>query len=197
MGQITATRNLVAIKVVRHAGQSITTPWFLISLAYRTWSLKTMTEKKMHEWTLPWRPDLKRLEKTTLVQVVAWCHQAPSRYLSQCWSRSMLPYGVSDLSSAQQNCIHVHFQLFTTHSSVVTESWTYHVSVMNLSHIIATGSVTYLSHTLPTTESWTYHVSVMNLSHTIATAVSHTCHIPYQQQCHEPIMSVSWTYHIL
>ena len=27
---------------------------------------------------------------TTLVQVMAWCHQATSHYLSQCWPRSML-----------------------------------------------------------------------------------------------------------
>ena len=27
--------------------------------------------------------------KTTLVRVMAWCHQAKSHYLSQCWPRSM------------------------------------------------------------------------------------------------------------
>ena len=27
-------------------------------------------------------------------QVMAWCHQATSHYLSQCWPRSMSPYGV-------------------------------------------------------------------------------------------------------
>ena len=32
-------------------------------------------------------------DKSTLVQVVAWCHQAPSHYLSQCWPRWMSPYG--------------------------------------------------------------------------------------------------------
>ena len=31
--------------------------------------------------------------KSTLVQVMAWCHQAPSHYLNQCWSSSMTPYG--------------------------------------------------------------------------------------------------------
>ena len=33
--------------------------------------------------------------KSTLVQVMAWCRQATSHYLSQCWPRSMLPYGVT------------------------------------------------------------------------------------------------------
>ena len=33
-------------------------------------------------------------DKSIMVQVMAWCHQATSHYLSQCWPRSMLPYGV-------------------------------------------------------------------------------------------------------
>ena len=33
--------------------------------------------------------------KSTLVQIMAWCHQAPSHYLSQCWSRSMSSYGIT------------------------------------------------------------------------------------------------------
>ena len=34
------------------------------------------------QWTLP-------------VQVMAWCRQATSHYLSQCWPRSLSPYGVT------------------------------------------------------------------------------------------------------
>ena len=34
-------------------------------------------------------------DKSTLVQVMAWCHQATSHYLSQCWLRSLSPYGVT------------------------------------------------------------------------------------------------------
>ena len=33
--------------------------------------------------------------KSTLVQVMAWCRQATSHYLSQCWPSSMSPYGVT------------------------------------------------------------------------------------------------------
>ena len=32
--------------------------------------------------------------KSTLVQVMAWCCQATSHYLSQCWPRSLSPCGV-------------------------------------------------------------------------------------------------------
>ena len=33
-------------------------------------------------------------DKSTLLQVMAWCHQATSHYLSQCWPRSVSPYGI-------------------------------------------------------------------------------------------------------
>ena len=34
-------------------------------------------------------------DKSTLAQVMAWCRQATSHYLSQCWPRSMLQNGVT------------------------------------------------------------------------------------------------------
>ena len=34
-------------------------------------------------------------DKSTLVQVMAWCRPATSHYLSQCWPRFLLPYGVT------------------------------------------------------------------------------------------------------
>ena len=34
-------------------------------------------------------------DKSTLVEVMAWCRQATSHYLSQCWSRSLTPYDVT------------------------------------------------------------------------------------------------------
>ena len=34
-------------------------------------------------------------DKSTLVQVMASCHQATSNYLSQCWPRSLAPYGIT------------------------------------------------------------------------------------------------------
>ena len=34
-------------------------------------------------------------DPSTLVQVMAWCRQATSQYMSQCWPRSLSPYGVT------------------------------------------------------------------------------------------------------
>ena len=44
---------------------------------------------------LRWMPLDLTYGKSTLVHVMAWCRQATSRYLSQCWPRSMSPYGVT------------------------------------------------------------------------------------------------------
>ena len=35
--------------------------------------------------------------KSSVVQVMAWCCQAASHYLTQCWSRSAIPYGATRL----------------------------------------------------------------------------------------------------
>ena len=47
------------------------------------------------EIALRWMPQDFTDDKSTLVQVMAWCRQASSHYLSQCWPRSMLPNGVT------------------------------------------------------------------------------------------------------
>ena len=47
------------------------------------------------EIVLRWTPQDVTDDKSTLVQVMAWCHQATSHYLSQCWPRSVSPYGVT------------------------------------------------------------------------------------------------------
>ena len=44
---------------------------------------------------LRWMPRDLTDDKSTLVQVMAWCHQVTSHYLSQCWPRSVSLYGVT------------------------------------------------------------------------------------------------------
>ena len=52
----------------------------------QTISCKTVIRGMLHNFTD---------DKSTMVQVMAWCHQTASHYLSQCWPRSMPPYGVT------------------------------------------------------------------------------------------------------
>ena len=48
-----------------------------------------------HGIALRWMPLDLADDKSSLVQVVAWCRQATSHYLSQRWSRPMSPNGVT------------------------------------------------------------------------------------------------------
>ena len=47
------------------------------------------------EIALSWIAENTSDVKSTLVQIMAWCHQASNHYLSQCWPRSVSPYGVT------------------------------------------------------------------------------------------------------
>ena len=47
-------------------------------------------------WNCPgWMSIYLSGDKSTLVQVMAWCRQAASHYLSQCCPRSLSPYGIT------------------------------------------------------------------------------------------------------
>ena len=58
-----------------------------------------------------------KISESTLAQVMAWCHQATSHYLSQCWLRFVIPNGIwrhqaitwtnVDLSSVRSSDIHL------------------------------------------------------------------------------------------
>ena len=58
---------------------------------------------RIHIWSifceiaLRWMPQDLTSDKSTLVQVMAWCRQATSHYLSLCWPRFMSPYGLTRL----------------------------------------------------------------------------------------------------
>ena len=49
-------------------------------------------------------------DQSTLVQVMAWCRQATSHYLSQCWPKSLSPYGITrpqwvNVGSSTAGCV--------------------------------------------------------------------------------------------
>ena len=59
------------------------------------------------EIAIRWMPQFLTDDKSTLLQVMAWCRQATSHYLSQCWPRSMSPYGV-----IRPQWVNAHFSFF-------------------------------------------------------------------------------------
>ena len=51
--------------------------------------------RSSHDNALRLMPQDLTYGKSTLVQVMAWCRQATSHYLSQCWLSSLSPYGIA------------------------------------------------------------------------------------------------------
>ena len=49
-------------------------------------------------------------DKSTLIQILAWCRQATSHYLSQCWSNYLSPFGVTRAQWA--NSYFANFKVF-------------------------------------------------------------------------------------
>ena len=47
-------------------------------------------------------------DQSSSVQVMAWCHQAPSHYLRQCWCRSMSPYDATRPQWVNVKKTHIH-----------------------------------------------------------------------------------------
>ena len=73
-----------------------------------------------YEIALRWLPLKLNDDKSTLVQVMAWCHQATSHYLNQCWPRSLPPYGITRpqwVKYQQLNCLFYSFFMLTTKTS--------------------------------------------------------------------------------
>ena len=50
--------------------------------------------RSSHDNAIRWMPPDLTDDQSTLVQVMAWCRQAASHYLSQCWLSSLSPYGM-------------------------------------------------------------------------------------------------------
>ena len=53
------------------------------------------TLRSSHDDAFRWMLQDFNDDKSTLVQVMAWCRQATSHYLSQSWPRYMLSYGIT------------------------------------------------------------------------------------------------------
>ena len=84
----------------------ITRPWWINSLAPGKfeWNFRYLIFQIISvidgwviscELALRWMSLNLTDDKSTLVQVMAWCRQATSHYLNQCWPRSPTPYGIT------------------------------------------------------------------------------------------------------
>ena len=68
--------------------------------------------KSPYDNVLRWMPQDLTDDKSKLVQVMAWCPQATSHYLNQCWPRPPTPYGVTGPQWVNHGEHRLHFSLF-------------------------------------------------------------------------------------
>ena len=73
--------------------------------------------------------------KSTLVQVMAWCRQATSHYLRQCWPRSVLPYGVTRPQWVTNNTVQYSILHSFCKSRTVIRLWTQNTPHFSPSHV--------------------------------------------------------------
>ena len=62
------------------------------------------------ETVIKWMAQDQTDHKSTLFQVMAWCHQATSHHMSQCWPRPMVPYSITRTQRVNlhnQSCVKV------------------------------------------------------------------------------------------
>ena len=110
----------------------------------RCWNCFTCVFLKLFLWIdilsssceigLRWLPQKPTDDKSTLVQVMAWCRQAASHYLSHCWPRSMSrPQWVKipiTVSPHKHLGISNHQQLNCLFNSSSTHQGKYHSSTL-------------------------------------------------------------------
>ena len=60
-------------------------------------------------------------DKSTLVQVMAWCRQATSHYLNQCWPSSVLPYGITRPQWVKVRCLVIWIKKITRQNKQVLQ----------------------------------------------------------------------------
>ena len=65
-----------------------------LQLLWNNSQVNAILHQCCRHWEFRWMPHDLNDDKPTLVQVRAWCHQAPSLYLNQSWPSSMMPHGI-------------------------------------------------------------------------------------------------------
>ena len=102
-------------------------------------------------------------DKSTLVQVMAWCRQAASHYLSQCCPRSLSPYGVT---RPQWVNLSLSLSHYSDGNLLVTCSVITGITLMGWCKIDVTPLLTHWSYVfLALTHQYIYYMSMANVGY--------------------------------
>ena len=69
--------------------------------------------------------------ESTMFHVMAWCRQAPSHYLKQCWLRSLSPYGVTKPRWAKLRFYEISFAINISLHSLRNWNWATRIWLMS------------------------------------------------------------------
>ena len=97
MLHISAVQRSIASESLVGLFNSLVPGWFERNFRYLIFQIISVIDGRgiACELALRWMSLDQTDDKSTLVQVMAWCHQATCHYHSQCWPRSLSPYGVT------------------------------------------------------------------------------------------------------
>ena len=114
----------------------------IFKLIIQNYSLSTCCEIAL--W---WMPQNITNKKSRLVQIMAWCRQATSHYLSQCWPRYLSPYGVTKPLWATHVRLKVRPHMCGAdtgqrHMSSITSGTHFRFSVIDVSGICSKSALT-------------------------------------------------------
>ena len=90
-----------------------------------------VAEVFLMKFPLRWMPLYLTDDKSTLVQLMAWCRQATSHYLSQCWPRPMSPCGVTRHQWVKLKCLLWKVKHIPTNPT--RYFYEYHVNILKMS----------------------------------------------------------------
>ena len=106
----------------------ITQSPIMIMLISNWYWFKSLAPGISYEIALRWMPLDLTDDKSTLGQVMAWCRQATSHYLSQCWPRSMSPNGITRPQWVKVIMTHENYNLNIHNSylqNIAVTNWIY------------------------------------------------------------------------
>ena len=84
-------------------------------------------------------------DKSTLVQVMAWCHQATSHYLNQCWPRSPTPYGITRPQWVKTLGLFLYIKMPPYHWNFIMEIRSFYDHLISWGLLIDSIHLTFLS----------------------------------------------------
>ena len=114
-----------------------------ISKLQMSMSFYWLVSSHLQDNALRWMPRDFTDDKSILVQVMAWCHQSTSHYLSQCWFRSLSPYGITrpqwvdGLSPFQSAVIYIYAYIDLSHWIFSLYQWFLVFSLVTLKTLVS------------------------------------------------------------